>query len=195
MALQKITRSDIDRMHRKGEFKDIGTVQLKSGEKLSGAQFRDYLAEKAKKYGTVTSLTEAIKKETAPSQWRQRAKIAETLRPNITRASAVATSHKQDIFGKMFGKPEKKKPLPFYRRAKAGSWNPQTGRYEDTNINQRPGMVGRRSPNVSIGLGSTQEQAKHAQTSALNGASSAFGIGQQAGGGGFKTIGSVINKK
>jgi hypothetical protein len=200
MALKKITRTDIEKMHRQGEFKNLGTVHLKSGEKLSGTKFRDYLFEKAKKYGTVTSLTKAIQEETAPSQWRQRQKIAKTFQPKtMTTAAQSGTTklqRRQDIFGKMFGKPEKKKPLPFYRRATAGSWNPKTGRYEDTDINRRPGMAGSsRSQNASIGLGSTQEQAKRAQTSALDGASSALGIGQQSGGGGFKTIGNIINKK
>src|SRR3989339_167839 len=101
MALKKITRADIEKLHRSGVLKKVGTVQLESGEKLAGAKFRDYLAEKAKKYQTVTALTEAIKKETAPSQWRQRKKIAETLQPNITAASAVITQHRQDIFGKV----------------------------------------------------------------------------------------------
>jgi len=47
MALKKITRADIEKLHRSGVLKKVGTVQLESGEKLAGAKFRDYLAEKA----------------------------------------------------------------------------------------------------------------------------------------------------
>jgi len=197
MALQKVNRSKIESMHRQGAFDKLGTVPLTGGEKLSGAKFRDYLIEKAKKHSTVGLLTKAVNKEIAPSQWRKRAELVKTFREDIGVGSTVREQTKQlpdsrSWFG--FGA-RKAKPTPIKRdiiRAGRVNWR---GEYEEDAISNRPGMVGSRPKNSSIGIGSRMEQAKRAQTSALDtGNKNAIGIGGNNRGG-FATIDSITNKK
>ena len=195
MSLQKISRSTIEKMHRSGELKKVGTVKLVSGEQLSGAKFRDYLLDKAKKYGTVTSFTEAVKKDTAKSQWRQREKFVQTFkaRPNSAN-SVVGDKDKPPVSHGFLGLGKsREKPKPIKRDIiRAGRVNLQ-GEYEEDAISSRPGMAGSQPKNISIGVGSRLEQAKNARTSALDSGANAIGIG--GGGQGFKTIGSITNKK
>jgi len=201
MVLKKITRQDIEKMHKTGALKKVGLIRLESGENLKDADLRDYLIEKNKKYKTVTSFEEAVKKDTAKNQWRQRKKFSQVLKDPVSAGQTAvgqketALARKKNILDSIFGR-EKKEQAPIKRgKILAGKVNLTTGEYEEEGAGYRNSvsMSSRPKGVISGGVGGTLEQAKKSSVGAFGQGTNAIGI--NSGKTGFSTISSIINKK